>query len=215
MKKIYVFSLDIAAASYHSELVQQRGLLGLWLSGRAVDKGRGWGAFGPRLQSPYESLTLFSSGIQASLFFFLLPSGPWSTYSTSQQEPPSPTLPLAVSVAVKKRRGERERWDSEPGDRPRPAARRDQGRTDRSTPRRGGGGAIEHHGAVSVSRREEEEKGPLAPWPRVPLRSSLGRVFLPVSGCSPRLLGGGPFFSQLEWYSFELSLSRLALRYKK
>lgn len=193
-----------SAASYHSELVQQRGLVGLWLSGRAVDKGRGWGAFGPRLQSPYESLTLFSSSIQASLFFSLFPSGPWSTYSTSQQEPPSPASGIGRR---QKTAGERERGDSEPGDRPRPAARRDQGRTDRSTPRRGGGGAIEHHGAVSVSRREEEEKGPLAPWPRVPLRSSLGRVFLPVSGCSPRLLGGGPFFFQLEWYSFELSPS--------
>lgn len=157
-----------SAASYHSELVQQRGLVGLWLSGRAVDKGRGWGAFGPRLQSPYESLTLFSSSIQASLFFSLFPSGPWSTYSTSQQEPPSPASGIGRR---QKTAGERERGDSEPGDRPRPAARRDQGRTDRSTPRRGGGGAIEHHGAVSVSRREEEEKGPLASLPGLASRS--------------------------------------------
>lgn len=179
-----------SAASYHSELVQQRGLVGLWLSGRAVDKGRGWGAFGPRLQSPYESLTLFSSSIQTSLFFFsfspVAPGRPILLVNKSHR--------LLLSGIGRRLKTAGEREDSEPGDRPRPAARRDQGRTDRSTPRRGGGGAIEHHGAVSVSRREEEEKGPLAPWPRVPLRSSLGRVFLPVSGCSPRLLGGGPFF---------------------
>lgn len=80
VKNLRVF-LDMcccSAASYHSELVQQRGLVGLWLSGRAVDKGRGWGAFGPRLQSPYESLTLFSSSMPAfkPLFFFPFPQWP-------------------------------------------------------------------------------------------------------------------------------------------
>lgn len=112
-----------------------------------------------------------------------------------------------IGRRLKSKNGGRERGQRTRG--PAPASSQTRPRTDgpvdATTGRRRCDRASRGRLRLPPGRRGERPPRSLASR-RVPLRSSLGRVFLPVSGCSPRLLGGGPFFPQLEWYSFELSL---------